>query len=101
MHVLKTKYQIFSIETWPNNAIKILLSKYFRYRERLTLAAFFHGNGLRDHLKAERIFKFYNQYWNWSKNWFRRFEEFAALFAYLDQTNIMTGDIHKFLDCKT
>lgn len=50
----------YPIESWPNYAIHILLSEEFSYSNRLGLAAFFHGNGLKDHLKAERIFKFYN-----------------------------------------
>lgn len=82
----------YPIESWPNFAIEILLSNTFRYNEWLSLATFFYGNGLRNWLPAERIFKFYNKYWNSSKNWSKIFQKFAALFPYLNQMDTNSSD---------
>lgn len=53
-----------AIEIWPNYAIKILLSDEFRYKDRLSLACFMHGNGLKSGEKGLHIFQIYNQHWN-------------------------------------
>lgn len=82
----------YPVECWPNFALEILLSNSFRYQDRLSLATFFYGNGLRDWFMAEKIFKFYNKNWDLSKEWSKRFQEFAALFTYLAQMNTGIGD---------
>lgn len=75
----------FSIESWPNYAIETLLSRYFGYAERIKLACFLHGNGLRDIDKALKIFQFYNRSYCWDRHWCKRFQKFQSLFAYLDE----------------
>lgn len=75
----------FSIENWPNYAIDTLLSRYFGYAERIKLACFLHGNGLRDKDKALKIFQFYNRSYCWDTHWCKRFRKFQNLFAYLDE----------------
>lgn len=82
----------YCIEMWPNYAIEILLSKTFCYQERLSLATFFYGNGLRDGAFAEMILKFYNAHWNHSRERTKRFLQFADLFTYLDQMNSNTDN---------
>lgn len=84
----------YYFESWPNFAIKIILSRDFGYADRLGLACFFHGNGLRDKGKAVGIFQFYNKYWDNSKDWRNRFLKFEALFDYLDKAyeNTDEGD---------
>lgn len=82
----------YPIETWPNFAIEILLSENFRYQERISLATFFYGNGLHDVIMAERILKYYNKHWNFSRHWTQRFREFTALFTYLDAMKTNTDN---------
>lgn len=77
----------YSIEVWPNYAIKLLLTKHFGYHERIGLACFFHGNGLTDSSKALRVFHFYNDSWQCDRNWKIDFRKFEGLFTYLDQAN--------------
>lgn len=77
----------FPLEQWPTYAMEILLSNHFGYSERIGLACFFHGNGLRDSLKALRVFHFYNKHWRMNKHWLIRCDKFRALFDYLDQVN--------------
>lgn len=77
----------YPIESWPNYAIEILLTKQFGYAERIELACFLHGNGLNDETKALRIFQVYNRSWTWEKTWNFRFKKFQALFKYLEETN--------------
>lgn len=82
----------YPIELWPTYAIEILLSRDFGYSERIGLACFFHGNGLRDSMKALRVFHFYNKHWRMDKHWLIRCDKFKALFEYLDQVNKRDDD---------
>lgn len=84
---LRMSDYFYTLEQWPNYAIEILLTKHFGYSERIGLACFMHGNGLRDKDKALNIFQFYNQSWTCNKSWTIVFRKFQALFAYLDEAN--------------
>lgn len=75
----------FPIESWPNYAIEIVLTRDFSYGERIGLATFLHGNGLNDKDKALQIFQMYNNSWKWDRRWKIKFEKFQCLFVYLDQ----------------
>lgn len=77
----------FPFDVWPNYAIELLLTNDFGYTERIGLACFFHGNGLRDNLKALRMFMYYNKHWRRDRDWDLRFFKFQELFKYLDQVN--------------
>lgn len=81
----KISDRFYSIESWPNYAIEILLGKEFGYSDRIGLATFLHGNGMRDKDFASQIFQFYNKAWKIDRFWSIRFDKFQALFAYLDQ----------------
>lgn len=72
----------FHAEEWPTYAQEIVLSKDFVYDKRCAMALFFVGNGLIDAEVAEKIFKIWNIYWDNSKQWNKRFSEFANLFKY-------------------
>lgn len=84
----------FLVETWPNYAIKLLFTREFNYSERIALACFLHGNGLKDVWKAQTIFQMYNSFWDrarhTAKKWNDRFSEFRNLFTYLEQINKCT-----------
>lgn len=73
------------IESWPNYAIELLLSRDFGYHDRIGFACFLHGNLLRDADKAMRIFQIYNRSWTHERDWTTRFLKFQALFTYLDE----------------
>lgn len=77
--------RFWSIEEWPLFAIEILFSKNFSYTERISLAAFLHGNNLRCAGTARLIFQFYNDHWNNTKRWTQKFYKFDQLFNYLDK----------------
>lgn len=86
------------IRTWPSFAVEILLSPMFNYNERLTLATFFHGNGLRNTTRAVHIIKFYNQYWKKDRltEWKQKFYKFQKFFEYLDKSkNVYDPDYHR------
>lgn len=70
----------YGIESWPTDALEILLSKEFGYSDRIGLACFLHGNGLKDKDKALTIFQFYNKHWTWDRQWKIKFEKFQVLF---------------------
>lgn len=88
----KMSEYFFPIEEMPTYAIEILLTPDFGYHQRIGLACFMHGNGLRDKSKALCIFQMYNKYWSWNREWARRLQKFQNLFAYLDQTNKNTEE---------
>lgn len=75
----------YAVHEWPNYAIEIMLSPDFTYHKRLALACFMVGNGLFDAEFGERMFKFYNKYWQNTQTWNRRFGEFRELFKYLNK----------------
>lgn len=77
----------FNIESWPSYAIKILFSSDFDYADRIGLACFLHGNGLKDKDKALCIFQFYNDFWKHDKRWKTKFYKFQSLFDYLETMN--------------
>lgn len=64
----------------------------FDYDDRIGLACFLHGNGLRDPDKALTIFQFYNQYWKWGPIWKKKFMKFQAIFRYLDQMYVSNDE---------
>lgn len=73
------------VEEWPTYAIKALLSKSFNYTERLQLASFLLGNGLRETEIATQFVKLYDTHWNATSLWQKRLLEFGKLFAYMDK----------------
>lgn len=73
------------VEEWPTYAIKALLSKSFNYTERLQLASFLLGNGLRETETAIQFVKLYNTNWSATSLWQKRLLEFEKLFAYMDK----------------
>lgn len=78
----------WSIELWPCFTLEILIGKVdFTWHNRLALATFFHGNGLRDADEAKRIFTFYNPYWDSMPKWNQRFYHFERLFEYLEKAH--------------
>lgn len=79
------KDMFFPIETWPTFIIEVLLTSDFRYQERLCLATFFHGNGIKDASFAINIIKWYNNNFNCYQLWRQRFYLFEALWKYLDK----------------
>lgn len=82
----------FPIESWPTYALEILLTRDFSYHERIGLACFMHGNGLRDPDKALCIFQMYNKHWSWNREWTPQLRKFQFLFQYLDQTDKNTEE---------
>lgn len=72
---------------WPAFVVEIMLSCEFKYNDRLTLATFFHGNGLINPDFPIEIFKFYNKYWKTDPEgiWERRFYAFSKVFHYLNK----------------
>lgn len=83
----------YLVETWPSYAIEIILTKHFGYSERIALACFFHGNGMKDQCKALRIFQVYNKAWTHDKSWSIAFRKFQNLFPYLENANDFTSDV--------
>lgn len=81
----------YTTETWPTYAIEFLLTKDFSYSERIGLACFFYGNGLREHDKAVRIFMVYNTAWSHNKRWSMKMHKFRCLFGYLANENELTS----------
>lgn len=77
--------RFYSVLTYPNYILKIMVSPNFKYKQRLALACFFVGNGLIDSEFAMNIFKFYNTHWQTSQLWNKRFTEFRDLFNYLNK----------------
>lgn len=77
------------IHQWPAFAVEILMTPTFNYNERLTLATFFHGNGMRDAILPIQLFKYYNQHWKKARNhhngWKQKFYKFKQLFPYLNK----------------
>lgn len=77
------------ISQWPAFAVELLLTPCFNYNERLTLATFFHGNGMADATLPIKLIKFYNKYWKHDSNhyhgWKQKFHKFSCLFEYLDK----------------
>lgn len=88
---LKLEDKFHAIRTWPGFAVDLLLTPTFSYNERLTLATFFHGNGMIDGRRAVSYFQFYNAYWNRQtgdqRQWKQKIFKFEKLFAYLDKAN--------------
>lgn len=74
------------VDKWPAYVLNILLSDEFKYQDRLSLATFFHGNGLPHYDLAVNAYKFYNKFWRNTREWDRRFFEFTKLWEYLDKT---------------
>lgn len=78
----------FAIRTWPAFAVNLLLTPTFNYNDRITLAAFFHGNGLVNSERAIRYFQFYNPYWKLDRRqWKQKLYLFTKLFLYLDKAH--------------
>lgn len=75
----------YHVEEWPTYVIKALIDKSLDYTNRISLASFFVGNGLRDPEIAIKIYKAYNAAWSPTQLWNIRFNEFGKLFAYLDK----------------
>lgn len=75
------------ISDWPPYIVGLLLSPTFNYIERLSLATFFHGNGLRDASLAVTLIQFYNENWRIANHikWKAKFYKFEKLFDYLDK----------------
>lgn len=86
----KISNRFYSLESWPTYALQILLDSDFGYADRIGLASFLHGNGMRDKDFALQMFQFYNKHWTrlwrYDRSWNNRFDKFQALFNYLDQT---------------
>lgn len=91
----KTRYRMkkqieemfYSTDEWPVFILRIILGMDdFDYGNRLALATFFHGNGLRDRDEAENILLFYNKKNGvYSKKWMQRRYQFRALFDWLEK----------------
>lgn len=81
------------MESWPSYAIEILLGNDFGYKDRISLATFLHGNGLRCANKALRLFQVYNNAWRRDRSWDIRFMKFQTLFTYLDEAHKRYGDV--------
>lgn len=75
----------YHVEEWPNYAIKALISKNFNYNERLALASFLFGNGLRNTDIATQFIKLYKSSWAPTVQWNKRLKEFEDLFSYMDK----------------
>lgn len=82
----------YPIESWPNYAIELLLTKDLGYSERIGLACFFHGNGFKDPEKALRTFQFHNSAWTWDRGWSMAFQKFQHLFGYLGHSDDFSSD---------
>lgn len=52
------------IDQWPIYVLKTILFSNLNYRDRITLATFFHGNNLRDPDNCTLFFQYYNKNWN-------------------------------------
>lgn len=74
----------YPMQSWPAYALRIVLTEDLGYNNRLSLATFLHGNGLRDQDLALRIFQHYNSKWRRDHEWERKFRKFHALFEFLD-----------------
>lgn len=79
------------VEEWPTYAIKALLSKSFNYTERLQLASFLLGNGLRETEIATQFVKLYNTHWSATSLWQKRLLEFEKL--WINPSMIQTAQI--------
>lgn len=76
----------FELSQWPVYILRILLGREeFDYSNRLAMAAFFHGNGLRNKNEAEDIFCFYNRSVDSTRKWKQRIYHFRSIFDYLDK----------------
>lgn len=69
-------------EAWPAYPLRIILDGDLGYNNHLSLATFFHGNGLWDADLAVKIYQFYNSKWRHDQEWTRRFTKFRTLFQY-------------------
>lgn len=68
-------------EVWPAFALELVLGlTEFDYRGRMSMATFFHGNGLYDPNLAIEIIKFYNKDYVRSSLWTKRFNQFIQNF---------------------
>lgn len=65
------------VEEWPTHAIRALVSKTFNYNERLQLASFLFGNGLRDTEVSVQFIKLYNPNCSATMLWDKRLKEFT------------------------
>lgn len=87
----------FPIHSWPAFIVALLLSPDFNYHDRLTLATFFHGNGMVDGKRAVRFVQFYNEH-SRSKDyrkWKTKLYKFEKLFEFLDKAyNINDPEYH-------
>lgn len=88
---IKNEIAVFfwAIEKWPAFAVEILFSTNFGYNERLTLATFFHGNGLVCPALPVLILQFYNRN-AVSRDWKQKLYKFEKLFQFLDKTKDTT-----------
>lgn len=75
----------YHVVEWPPYAIKLLFDKDFMYMERMQLAVFFLGNGLRDGQIASTIFKIYNKFHAGSYLWNKRFQAFEEIFGHFEK----------------
>lgn len=84
----------YHVEEWPAYAIEILFGKQFFYLDRMKLAAFFYGNGLREGHIAGNIFKIYNKHYSNTLLWNKRSESFEKIIDYY--TNHPTAKFNYF-----
>jgi hypothetical protein len=72
------------VEIWPKSILETIVKSQINHKNRLYIATFFHGNGLRDPLLAWNIIKFYNVAYQDSKIWQRKFVDFTNTWSFLD-----------------
>lgn len=74
------------ISDWPPFVVEVLMSPTLDYNERLKLATFFHGNGIRNPEFPTEIIRFYNRHWMKHHNaWKQKWYKFGKLFEFLDK----------------
>lgn len=84
------------LHSWPQYLLDILLTKCFDYQERMVLALFLHGNGMKRDF-AERLFLFYNPHYLNVKYWNNRVQKFTDLFKYFDNANDPSSNEYLFI----
>lgn len=78
--------KFWAIDTWPAFIVEVLMSPTFDYNDRLTLATFFHGNGIKKPELPTRVLQFYNRHWMKHYNyWKQKLYKFGKLFEFLDK----------------
>lgn len=86
LNVLRDELEdvFYPTQVWPEYALRILMMEQLGYANRLSLATFLHGNGLRDQDLAARLIRHYNRQYQRDNDWEKRIGKFQSLFQFLE-----------------